>query len=148
MVVLTIIEGKLLGRILVKHEGEYLLAEVLLAVLPVLAAVHEDVELPGVRVQVAVEGDAALLLQLAYHLLDVVDRREGLLDHRLVLPVEVAAGEGAPRVAHDDAVGVQHRDDLRSEYRQRLGIYSCSIQQKIHCCIRGHVSKLVKGKNE
>ena len=45
-----------------EHEGEYLLAEVLLAVLPVLAAVHEDVELPGVRVQVAVEGHAALLL--------------------------------------------------------------------------------------
>ena len=32
-----------------EHEGEYLLAEVLLAVLPVLAAVHEDVELPTVR---------------------------------------------------------------------------------------------------
>ena len=81
--------------------------------LPVLAAVHEDVELPGVRVQVAVEGDAALLLQLADHLLDVEDRREGLLDHRLVLPVEVAAGEGAAGVAHDDAVGVDHGDDLR-----------------------------------
>ena len=32
-----------------EHEGEYLLAEVLLAVLPVLAAVHKDVEFPTVR---------------------------------------------------------------------------------------------------
>ena len=61
--VLTIVKGKLLCGILVKHEGEYLLAEVLLAVLPVLAAIHEDIELPGVRVQVTVECDATFLLK-------------------------------------------------------------------------------------
>ena len=55
-------------------------------------------------------------LQLSDHLLDVVDRREGLLDHGLVLPVEVAPGERAARVAHYDAVGIYHRDDLRSDF--------------------------------
>ena len=68
--------------------------------------------------EVAVEGDAALLVQLADHLLDVVDGREGLLDDRLVLPVEVAARRRATRVAHDDAVGVYHRHDLRSEEKR------------------------------
>ena len=111
--ILTIVEGELLGGVLVKHEREDLLAEVLFAALAVLAAVHEDVELPGMRVQVAVESDAAdLLLQLADHLLDVVHGRERLLDHRLVLAVQVAPGQRAARVAHDDAVGVQHWHDL------------------------------------
>lgn len=58
-------EPHLVGGVLVQHEGEHLLLELLVGPALVLAAVDEDVVLAGVRVQVAVHDHAALLHQPA-----------------------------------------------------------------------------------
>ena len=85
-------------------------------------------------VEVAVERDVGLVHEPADEALDVEDGRERLLDHRLVLPVQVPArkmkpaldtkiyrklfnttlpcGQRAPSVSDHHAVGVQHGDDL------------------------------------
>ena len=64
-----------------QHEREDLLLEILEAFFPVFTAVHEDVVLPGVGVQVAVERDPDVILdQFAYELLHVVNCREGILN--------------------------------------------------------------------
>ncbi len=44
--ILTVVEGELLRRVLVHHEGKDLLAEILFAVAAVLTAIDEDVEPP------------------------------------------------------------------------------------------------------
>ena len=49
-----------------EEEGEDLLPQILLAPLPVLAAIHEHVVLAGVGVEVAVEEDGALLQDLGH----------------------------------------------------------------------------------
>ena len=46
-----------------EHEWKDLFFEILFAVSPVLTAVDEDVELPGVGVEIAVKHDPALLHQ-------------------------------------------------------------------------------------
>ena len=82
---------------------------------PVLTAVHENVELPGVSVEVAVHSNGAFFHQFLDHDLGLVDGREGFLDDILVLSVEISPGQITPSVADDDTVRVQHRDNLEDE---------------------------------
>ena len=79
-----------------EEEREDLLPQILLAPLPVLAAVHEHVVLAGVGVEVAVEEDGALLQDLGHQLLDVEDGGEGVTHHVLVLPVQVTPRQVTP----------------------------------------------------
>lgn len=71
--------------------------------------------LAGVRVQVAVERDPALLHEAADHELGVPDRGVALAHHGPVLPIQVLARQRAPVVAHYDPVRVQHRHELEYE---------------------------------
>ena len=98
-----------------KHQREYLLLEILVTVSPVLTAIHEDIELPGVGVEVTIHTDGALLHQLLDHHLGLVDGREGLLDDVLVLSVEITRRQVTAGVSDDDAVRIEHRDNLEHE---------------------------------
>ena len=62
----TVLKVEAILGILVEEEREDLLPQILLAPLPVLAAVHEHVVLAGVGVEVAVEEDGALLQDLGH----------------------------------------------------------------------------------
>ena len=44
------------------------------------------------------------------------DGRKGVLEDRLVVPVEVSSREGAAVVTHDDPVRVDHWDHLEDEH--------------------------------
>ena len=98
-----------------QHQREDLLLQIPVAVPPVLTAVHENIELPGVSVEVAVHSDGAFFHQLLDHHLGLMDGRKGFLDDILVLPVEISPGQITPSVPDDDAVRVQHRDNLEDE---------------------------------
>ena len=65
--------------------------------------------------KVTIHPDRTLLHQLLDHHLGLVDGREGLLDHVLVLAVEITSRKVTPRVAHDNAVRIQHRDNLKDK---------------------------------
>eukprot|EP00960_Hanusia_phi_P023845 703314-Hanusia_phi.AAC.1 len=112
-------------RVLPEQTREDPLAEleVLRALALVVAAVDEHVLLPRVPVQVAVHGNLALLRQVLEQHLGEEDG--GMERARGVEPlaVEVLAGEGAAVVAVDDAVRVQHGDDLEDKVvPENLGI--------------------------
>ena len=98
-----------------QHQGEDLLLQISVAVPPVLTAVHENIELPGVGVEVAVHSNGALFHQFLDHDLGLVDGRKGLLDDILVLSVEISPGQITPSVPDDDAVRIQHRDNLKDK---------------------------------
>jgi len=63
----------------------------------------------------AEEDELAVLAQSLHHLLGVPHRRRQPLRRVLPHAVEVQPGERAAVVADDDAVGVEHGDDLEDE---------------------------------
>ena len=80
---------------------------------PVLTAVHEHVILPRGGVEVAVDGDAVVVLQqLGDQHLDVVHGGVGFLHRVFILPVEVSSRQVTPRIAHNDPIRVYHGDNL------------------------------------
>lgn len=87
---------------------------------PVLAAVHENPLLLGVRMQID-EHEALLLVEDGP--LCVVDFRTALLVVVVPHAVQVVPRKTAPVVTVDDAVGVQHGHDLEDEVvSQLLGV--------------------------
>lgn len=79
------------------------------------ASVHEQVLAPRVAVDVAVEEDVTTLQRLPHHHLGGAVLWELLHAGRDPLSVEVHAAQGSSVVSDDDAVGVEHRDDLEDE---------------------------------
>ena len=75
-------------------------------------AIHENVLLPAVTVEIAEQYDLALFILLSDQLLHVVQHWMLLLCRLLPLPVHVLANETAAGIAENDAVGVHHRDDF------------------------------------
>lgn len=85
-----------------------------------LAAVSEYIVLPRVSVEIAVYRHPAFLEKPAYHQLRMPDGRIALPHHGSVLPVQILPGQGAPVVAHYDAVRIQHRHQLEDEFLSEL----------------------------
>lgn len=86
-------ETYLVRHVLVQHQREHLLAQLLVAALFVLAAVHEDVVLARVRVHVTVHQHADLVAQSLHHRLRVPDGRIRLAYDGPVLSVQILAGQ-------------------------------------------------------
>ena len=80
-----------------------------------LAAVREDVALTRVAVQVAEEEQLIGAREALHQPLEREDGRHVLLVRVRPLAVEVDADSRAAVVAEDDAVGVEHRDDLEQQ---------------------------------
>jgi hypothetical protein len=95
--------------------GKDVLVEAALGRVVVVAAVHEDVVLAAVAVEVTVHDHLALVQQLLDHFARVPNAREGVFQHGLVVAVEVAACEGAAVVADYHAVWVEHGHDFEDE---------------------------------
>ena len=90
----------------------------------VVAAVHEDVALGAVAVQVHEHGDLALAAHPLHERLGVVDGRMKSPVRLLPPAVEVAAGQAGPIRAEDHAVRVEHGHDLEDErVAQALGLW-------------------------
>ena len=75
---------------------------------PLPAAVHENVLLARVAVEVTVELDLATLQCLPHHLLDGKRLREQLGARVDILPIQVVSGQAASIVTYDNAVWIQH----------------------------------------
>lgn len=94
---------------------------------PVLAAVHEDALLLGVRVQVD-EHEAALLLEDGP--LGEVDLRTAAFVVAVPDSVQVVPGEAAAVVAVDDSIWVEHGHYLEDEVvAQSLGLFAAGEEE-------------------
>ena len=75
-------------------------------------------------VQVAVEHDLAIVHNFFDHFARVPYAGKGLLEHRLVVSIEIASGQRASIVANNNAVRIEHRHYLEYEVvAQRLSRY-------------------------
>lgn len=98
----------------VVHHGEDLLSVAALLdhrhhrVIVIIAAVHEEVLLARMAVEVAVQVNFATLERLSDHLFDGVALREELGTRVDVLAVQIVAGETAAVVANNNSVRVEH----------------------------------------
>lgn len=129
---LAVLERELVRHVLVQHEREHLFGELLLGLPLVLAAVDEHVVLPRMGVHVTVHDHAAVLEQALNHRLGVPNGRVCLADHGPVLAVQVLAGQRAARVAHDDAVRIEHRDQFEDELVPQLFGDERVARYKVH----------------
>jgi hypothetical protein len=62
----------------------------------------------------------ALLVQIVHELLEVIDDGKGLRTRMTKVPVHVFAGQRAAVVADDDAVRIEHGNDLEDQVRAQL----------------------------
>ena len=116
------------------HHREHLLSVLLVAVAlmhwllagPLSAAIHEDVLLSRVPVEIAVELNLSALQRLAHHLFNSERLREQLGARVNILSVEIVARQAASVVAHHYTVRVQHWHDFEdvalAQYLRRLRI--------------------------
>mmetsp|Transcript_42437 Transcript_42437/g.57969 ORF Transcript_42437/g.57969 Transcript_42437/m.57969 type:complete len:358 (+) Transcript_42437:94-1167(+) len=100
-------------------------------VLLVVTPVHEHVHLPAVPVQVAVHNHIPHAFLGPDEVLRVEDGRVESPGWLLPLPVQVHPAQVAPVVSEEDAVGVQHRDDLEDEQAPQQGGFSALTRQEV-----------------
>ena len=80
----------------------------------VVAAVHENVFLAWVAMEVAVKVDLATLERLPYHLFDSITFREKLRARIDILTIQIMPWQTASIITNNDAVGVEHRHYLEN----------------------------------
>jgi hypothetical protein len=83
--------------------------------LHILATVHEEVLLPGMSMDVAVENDVPTLQSLLYHLFDTIYFRVLTRIRLHPLPVQVASREITSIVADHHTIWVKHRHNLENK---------------------------------
>ena len=111
-----------------QNEGE---DATLARILPIVAAVHEDVLFARVPVQVAEHDQPALLMDLLHQPLGVENGRVKGLVRSLPAAVQVATCQAAPVVAVDDAVRVEHWDYFEYEVlSEHFGFNVIWVSQK------------------
>ena len=81
----------------------------------VRTAVKESFSFLGMSVQIDNHFDLFFLMSVLYLILDEVDLRVQLFAGVLPSPVEVSSDEWAAVVAVNDAIGVDHGEDLEDE---------------------------------
>jgi hypothetical protein len=108
----TVIEVEVIA-VLVEEEGKDALLESVGTL--VRAPVHEQVLASGVAVDIAIEEDVTTLKCLSHHHLGGAILWELLHTWRDPLSVEVHAAQGRSVVSDDDAIRIEHRNDLEHE---------------------------------
>lgn len=112
------------GQTLGQQRGQFT------ALLRIHAAEGKHPVISAVRMQVQSHLDWAVLRESLYLLSDCVDLGLGVDGGGLPGPVEVVAREVAPEVAVDDAVHVEHGEDVEIEVREQPpGLSSLLLSQ-------------------
>jgi hypothetical protein len=122
----TLLEGEVvqqLGHDVGEHSGG-------MGLVLQIVAVHEDVLLARVAMQVAVQHKFSFLHELSYQSLHSEDLGVDHLARSLPPPIQVLATQSASVVAIDDSIGVKHRDYLEDEmFPQSSGLKSIAGEE-------------------
>ena len=97
-----------------------------------VASIHENVLAPTVTVEVTKDWKLPLFGEGMYHLLCVVDRRVQHFGGSLPPSIQVTTSQRAPVISIDNAVGVQHRNNLKHIILpQKLCLWGSCVTQEV-----------------